>query len=106
MLSYDWPGNVRELENRIKRAVIMSQSNFITCDDLGLNEDDVPKHETLVEVVDDVQKQYIIKALSKTSGNISKAARELGISRVTLYDLMSKLKIEVKKFRKNSAVYQ
>lgn len=105
MMEYNWPGNVRELENRIRRAVIMSQSNFISCTDLGLNEDELPQKETLVEIVDSVQKEYIIKALSKTSGNISKAARELGISRVTLYDLMNKLKIEVKKYRKNSAVY-
>ena len=60
----------------------------------------------IVTPADLASNDYIIKALSKTSGNISKAARELGISRVTLYDLMNKLKIEVKKYRKNSTVYQ
>ncbi|MBN2009290.1 PEP-CTERM-box response regulator transcription factor [candidate division KSB1 bacterium] len=104
MLEYAWPGNVRELENRIKRAAIMTQSNFVSCEDLGLDENASAKRETLVEIVDDVQKQYIIKALSKTNGNISKAARELGISRVTMYDLMNKLKVEVNKYRKNPAI--
>lgn len=100
MEQYNWPGNVRELENRIKRAVIMCQHSLITCKDLDFTEDLVSKKESLIDVVDNIQKKYIDMALYRTKGNVSKAARELGISRVTLYDLLHKLNIELKKYRK------
>ena len=100
MKHYNWPGNVRELENRIKRAVIICQKRLITCNDLDFTEDLVAKKKSLVDVVDTVQKKYIEMALNRTRGNVSKAAIELGISRVTLYDLVNKLKIEVNEYRK------
>jgi len=100
MLHYKWAGNVRELENRIKRAVIMSQKSLISSEDLGFT-DEVPiKRESLIEVVDNIQKKYINMALNRTKGNISQAARELGISRVTLYDLLSRFNIEVNDYRR------
>lgn len=102
MQHYNWPGNVRELENRIKRAVIMSRKSLISVDDLGLADDIPADRESLVEVMDDIQKKYILNALSRTRGNISRAARELGISRVTLYELLSRFNIEVDEFRKSS----
>jgi two-component system NtrC family response regulator len=100
MQNYCWPGNVRELENRIKRAVIMSQKTLITSEDLGFTEDIPTKKESLIEVVDNIQKKYINMALNRTKGNVSKAARELGISRVTLYDLLNRFNIEVSEYRK------
>lgn len=100
MQNYGWPGNVRELENRIKRAVIMSQKNLITSEDLGFTEEIPTKKESLIEVVDNIQKKYINMALNRTKGNVSKAARELGISRVTLYDLLNRFSIEVSEYRK------
>lgn len=100
MQNYSWPGNVRELENRVKRAVIMAQKRLISCKDLDFSENSNRKKESLVEVMDDVQKKYIERALNRTQGNVSKAARELGISRVTLYDLLGRLKIDVKDYRK------
>ena len=100
MQNYCWPGNVRELENRIKRAVIMSQKTLITSEDLGFTEDIPTKKESLIEVVDNIQKKYINLALNRTKGNVSKAARELGISRVTLYDLLNRFNIEVSEYRK------
>jgi len=100
MNQYAWPGNVRELENRIKRAVIMCHHKYISCKDLDISENLVAKKESLVEIINSTQKKYIDMALYRTRGNISKAAKELGISRVTLYDLLNKLKIEVHDYRK------
>jgi len=97
-----WPGNVRELENRIKRAVIMCQKSLITVGDMGLTEEIPAKEESLIEVVDNIQKKYINMALNRTKGNVSKAARELGINRVTLYDLISRFNIEVNEYRKHN----
>ena len=102
MQHFIWPGNVRELENRIKRAVIMTQNKFISCSDLGLNEKLLLSKESLVKVVDDVQKKYIDMALFRTKGNVSKAARELGISRVTLYDLLNRFNMKANKYRKQN----
>ncbi len=105
MNEYRWPGNVRELENRIKRAVIMSRKKVITADDLGLEAEGAARVQSLPQVVDDVQKKYITQALNRTRGNVSRAARELGISRVALYDLIDKFHIQVNSFRRNRFQY-
>jgi len=102
MQNYNWPGNVRELENRVKRAVIMSQKSLITSEDLGFTDEIPRRKESLVEVMDNIQRKYIKMALHRTRGNVSKAARELGISRVTLYDLLSRFNIELSEFRKHN----
>lgn len=101
MHQFNWPGNVRELENRIKRAVIMAQNNVINYGDLGLNGDVNRSDESLVNIVDNVQKKYVDMALYRTKGNVSKAARDLGISRVTLYDLLNRFNIEINQYRRS-----
>lgn len=103
---YNWPGNVRELDNRIRRAVLMSQRKFITAHDLGLSDAVTSRSQLLTDVMDDVQKKHINIALNRTRGNISRAARELGISRVALYDLLEKFNIEVNNYRKKNAQHQ
>jgi two-component system NtrC family response regulator len=94
--SYSWPGNVRELENKVQRAVIMSESPIIEPHDLGFS-DTLKRQEsasrdvlTLREARDRVEKEMIISAMEKQEGNIAKTAEELGISRPALYDLMKK----------------
>ncbi|HOO91222.1 MAG TPA: PEP-CTERM-box response regulator transcription factor [Syntrophales bacterium] len=91
---YEWSGNVRELENRIKRAVIMSEGIQLTPADLEM---EVPKPEydglTLKEARETLEKELIKKALFQNQGNITKASQELGISRPTLYDLMERFGI-------------
>lgn len=88
---YTWPGNVRELENRIKRAVIMTDEKKITAEDLEISG---PLHKqerlSLKEARDMVEKEMVIKAMARNDGNLTKAAAELGVSRPTLYDLMEK----------------
>jgi two-component system, NtrC family, response regulator len=92
---YEWPGNVRELENRIKRAVIMADGSNITPVDLEM-EPPLASYEKmgLKEAREALEKDLIIKAISRNSGNLTKAATELGVSRPTLYDLMEKLEIQ------------
>ena len=88
---YSWPGNVRELENRIKRAVIMAEGAKITPVDLEM-EPPRARYEGmgLKEARETLEKELLLKALSRNSGNLTKAALELGVSRPTLYDLMEK----------------
>jgi two-component system NtrC family response regulator len=94
MESHMWPGNVRELENKVKRAVIISEGKHITPGDLELeapSED--AKLKFLKEIREETEEIHIRKALKKHDGNISRAAKELGISRPTFHDLMKKHQI-------------
>ena len=95
---HSWPGNVRELENKIKGAIIMAEGKHITSDDLGLSSDDAEADIlNLREVRKVAESQAIKRSLAHASGNISKAAKMLGITRPTLYDLLDKYDIQVPK---------
>jgi two-component system NtrC family response regulator len=95
--NYSWPGNVRELENRVKRAVIMAEGNKISPDDLELGTPNVrDEYLNLKEAKEALEKEMIVKALTKTKDNVTRAAEALGISRPTLYEMMEKLGIERK----------
>ncbi len=93
---WDWPGNVRELENRIKRAVIMADGKFVTVDDLQFempDEDDrLLNLKAARELAD---RKAIGRAIARTEGNISGAAKLLGISRPTLYDLLKQYEMQL-----------
>jgi two-component system NtrC family response regulator len=89
MNDWPWPGNVRELENRMKRAVIMADGKLITAEDLDLlngHEEAMPVN--LKAVREEADRKAIRQALARTENNISNAAKLLGISRPTLYDLL------------------
>jgi len=91
---YPWPGNVRELENRIKRAVIMSEGKKITLEDLEMQSvAGVKENILLKDAREHLEKELILKAIARNENNLTKAASDLGISRPTLYDLMQKLGI-------------
>ena len=96
MEAYSWPGNVRELQNRLKRAVIMTDGKQISSMDLEL---DRASAETmnfnLRDIREKVEMQAILRALSHVNGKVAPAAELLGVSRPTLYDLIKKLKITV-----------
>ena len=88
---YHWPGNVRELENKIRRAVTLTDNPRIVPGDLDLDEPkDVQAGATLKEARDGVEKRVIEQTLAKTGGNITKAALILEVSRPTLHDLISR----------------
>jgi two-component system NtrC family response regulator len=96
--AHGWPGNVRELENRIKRAVIMADGKNVTAGDLDLQAGVVPSDDVLPinlraarEVAD---RKAIRQAMSRTDNNISGAAKLLGISRPTLYDLLKQYRLQ------------
>ena len=92
---WPWPGNVRELENRLKRAVIMAEGKLVTAEDLDLQgeeEQGLPVNlKTAREAAD---RAVIRKALAQTDNNISSAAKLLGISRPTLYDLLKQYDLQ------------
>jgi two-component system NtrC family response regulator len=101
--TYSWPGNVRELENKIKGAVIMADGKFVTADDLGIAVDEVEAASlNLREVRQQSESKAIRVALTKSYGNISKAAEMLGITRPTLYDLLSKYGMSAEGYSKKA----
>jgi two-component system, NtrC family, response regulator len=96
--AYPWPGNVRELENRLKRAVIMADGKTVGADDLDLPGVRADDHQAVLinlraarEVAD---RRAIRQAMSRTDNNISSAAKLLGISRPTLYDLLKQYRLQ------------
>lgn len=91
---WDWPGNVRELENRIKRAVIMADTKFVSADDLEFGEDEDALPLNLKAAREAADRRAITRAISRTEGNISSAAKLLGISRPTLYDLLKQYQLQ------------
>ncbi|HRC39741.1 MAG TPA: PEP-CTERM-box response regulator transcription factor, partial [Rubrivivax sp.] len=98
--AHAWPGNVRELLNCIKRAAIMADGARVTAEDIGLDpaqvHDSAPAASDidLRTVREQAEREAIVTALSRTNGNMVRAAELLGISRPTLYDLMRRLGIK------------
>ncbi len=112
--SYDWPGNVRELENKIKRAVVMAESPIVDEYDLGFEEklenssvNESHNNDNLADSLDknsgfnfagltlkaarfQVESILLQQALERAEGNIVNAAKELAVSRPTLYDLLKR----------------
>lgn len=89
---YAWPGNVRELENKIKRAVVMSDDGPIEPDDLDLESGEGGvTFPTLKQVREQAEIDIIHQALVASDDNVTRAAKLLGVSRPTLYELMKTL---------------
>ena len=94
---YAFPGNIRELQHSIERAVIMADNQVITARDLDLNSSiETPvimSQESLTLRIDEIEKSTILKAIERHEGNITKAARELGLTRTALYRRLGKYDI-------------
>jgi DNA-binding NtrC family response regulator len=94
LVNYDWPGNVRQLEHTIERAVIMARGGIITSQHLALDETEelsfidlnqrLQQGQTLPEVLADVERKLLTRALDRTNGNRHAAAQMLGIDIATL----------------------
>ncbi len=87
--AYHWPGNIRELENKIKRAMIMSDDGQVRDTDLELTASDsgIPDLRT---IRNEAERQALIKAMDISDSKVTKAAKMLNVSRPTLYDLLEK----------------
>ena len=92
LTAHDWPGNVRELENRLKRAVVMAEGKYLTPANLELKASAPPGEGTLSlrRSRDSRERELIQLAMEKADGNVSRAAADLGISRPTLYQLLTR----------------
>lgn len=90
LMNHTWPGNVRELIHRIERAVIISARQYLDENDLGLVQAKRIEPMTLREMRSGAEKDGLVSVLSRYRWNITHAAKELGISRKTLRDLIKK----------------
>jgi two-component system NtrC family response regulator len=90
--AHRWPGNVREMENLIKRAAIMADGSHLTAADLGLEATHIePQPFNLRQAREEAERTAVRRALAHSDGSVAQAAELLGVSRPTLYDLMTKI---------------
>ena len=111
LLKYDWPGNIRELENAMERAVVVGTSDWILPEDLpemlleageDANEGrEAP--EKYHEAVRQMKKELILRALEKSGGNITDAAKALGVHGNYLHRLMRNLDVRAAMKKQNQA---
>jgi DNA-binding NtrC family response regulator len=96
LANYDWPGNIRALRHAVERAVIMASGDALSLADFSLSPQAAPVLENPVVALESdlnlerAEQQLITRALSKYSWNISLAAKELGLTRASLYRRMEK----------------
>ncbi|MCB0807090.1 MAG: sigma-54-dependent Fis family transcriptional regulator [Bacteroidales bacterium] len=93
---HPWPGNIRELQHAVERAVIMSESNVLEPNDFFLSQMDNDQSPDLTAHsmnLEETEKMLIRKVIDKHGGNISKAAKELGLTRASLYRRLEKYDI-------------
>lgn len=92
--SYPWPGNIRELQHTIEKAVILSDAKTLRTDDFQLKQISEPTINKEQVSLDEMEHQMIANAIKRHEGNLSAAAKQLGITRQTLYNKMKKYEIE------------
>ncbi|SHH18785.1 sigma-54 dependent transcriptional regulator [Massilia sp. CF038] len=90
--AHAWPGNVRELINRVRRALVLAEGRLIAPQDLGLAPAHAAAHDGAALGVSriEAERAAILASLQRWDGNVTRAARELAISRMTLYRQMAK----------------
>jgi transcriptional regulator with PAS, ATPase and Fis domain len=90
LLKYSWPGNIRELQHTIEKAVILSDSNVISPDDLYLKNSSQVFGSSPFKTLEEMEKQMIMSAIDENHGNLTAAAEQLGVTRQTLYNRIKK----------------
>ena len=98
MATYPWPGNIRELENVIGNACMMVDGKFLDINDLPeriRTQSSVlsPADEALFSL-EEVQRRHVVRVLERVGGNKARAAEILGVGRATIYQLLSRMKLE------------
>jgi transcriptional regulator with PAS, ATPase and Fis domain len=96
LLNYNYPGNVRELQYTIERAVIMAEDDVLQAKDIIFSPIETYKADDTEPAdlkLSAVEKNTILKVIEKHNGNISKAAKELGLTRTALYRRLNKYEI-------------
>jgi transcriptional regulator with PAS, ATPase and Fis domain len=92
--AYAWPGNVRELENVVERAVTLNTTGILVTSDFAEHfhhtQKIAPMFPREIVSLDEIQRQYILFALQRLNGNMSRAAEMLGIDRRTLYRMVER----------------
>ncbi|WP_224361024.1 sigma-54-dependent transcriptional regulator [Hyalangium versicolor] len=89
LMAYSWPGNVRELEHTVERALLMASGDEVTPEDLLLRRASREGPSRLEEMtLEEVERYLIERALTRNEGNVSDAAKALGLSRSALYRRM------------------
>jgi DNA-binding NtrC family response regulator len=85
LMNHPWPGNIRELDHAVERAVLLARGDVVKAGDLGLQQvrDGSPRLDDMS--LEDVECFLIQKTLARFDGNVSKAAKALGLSRSALY---------------------
>jgi len=90
LMEHSWPGNIRELEHTIERAVLLATADMVRATDLALSDRGASTVQRLEELtLNEAERTLIQKALARYDGNVSHAAKALGLSRSALYRRMS-----------------
>lgn len=89
LCKYDWKGNIREMQNRVERAMILTDADILTLADFGISQSSISPYEEDASL-QEIERISIVKAMEKSQGNISQAALELGLSRAALYRRLEK----------------
>jgi len=91
LLKYGWPGNVRELQHTIEKAVILADDKVLNEDSFSLNDKAASlQRELTVKTIDEMEREMILSSIHKEKGNMSSVAKNLGITRQTLYNKLKR----------------
>ena len=98
MATYPWPGNIRELESVIGNACMMTDGKFLDIADLPLriqtqSSEQSPTDEALFSL-EEISRRHVMRVLDRVGGNKARAAEILGVGRATIYQLLSRMKLE------------
>jgi DNA-binding NtrC family response regulator len=98
MATYSWPGNIRELESVIGNACMMADGKFVDISDLPDRIRDQSSEQSSTDEaffsLEEVQRRHVMRVLERVGGNKARAAEILGVGRATIYQLLSRMKLE------------